>query len=100
MCLVNDWSARDVQTWEYQPLGPFLAKNFSTTISPWIVTFDALVPFRVPPAVRPDGDPAPLPYLTSANAAGIDLSIDVSLRSAQMRDQRRRAAPREPQQRA
>jgi fumarylacetoacetase len=86
VCLVNDWSARDVQTWEYQPLGPFLSKSFSTTISPWIVTFDALVPFRVPPAARPDGDPAPLPYLTSANAAGIDLSIEVSLRSARMRD--------------
>jgi fumarylacetoacetase len=86
VCLVNDWSARDVQTWEYQPLGPFLSKSFSTTISPWIVTFDALVPFRVPLAVRPEGDPAPLPYLTSANAAGIDLSIEVSLRSARMRD--------------
>jgi fumarylacetoacetase len=86
VCLVNDWSARDVQTWEYQPLGPFLSKSFSTTISPWIVTFDALVPFRVPPAARPEGDPAPLPYLTGANVAGIDLSIEVSLRSGRMRD--------------
>ena len=53
LCLVNDWSARDVQAWEYQPLGPFLAKNFATSVSPWVVTMDALEPFRVPPAARP-----------------------------------------------
>ncbi len=64
-CLLNDWSARDVQGWEYQPLGPFLAKNFATTISPWIITPEALTPFRVAQAVRPDGDPKPMPYLWS-----------------------------------
>ena len=61
--LLNDWSARDVQAWEYQPLGPFLAKSFHTTVSPWIVTPDALAPFRAAQAPRPAGDPAPLPYL-------------------------------------
>ncbi len=89
VCLLNDWSARDVQTWEYQPLGPFLSKSFATTISPWIVTLDALVPFRVPLLDRPPGDPLPLPYLTpppDAAPAGIALSIDVTLRSARMRD--------------
>ena len=59
LCLVNDWSARDVQSWEYQPLGPFLAKNFATTVSPWVVTLDALAPFRAPAAARPAGDPRP-----------------------------------------
>ncbi len=63
LCLLNDWSARDVQSWEYQPLGPFLAKSFATTVSPWIVTTEALAPFRVAQAPRPEGDPAPLPYL-------------------------------------
>ena len=62
-CLLNDWSARDIQAWEYQPLGPFLAKNFHTTISPWIVTAEALAPFRAAPLERPAGDPAPLPHL-------------------------------------
>ena len=62
-CLLNDWSARDIQSWEYQPLGPFLAKNFQTSISPWIVTPEALVPFRIPQPPRPPGDPAPLPHL-------------------------------------
>src|SRR5579884_3496347 len=65
LCLLNDWSARDVQTWEYQPLGPFLAKNFATSISPWIVTLDALAPYRAPAYARATGDPAPLPYLAS-----------------------------------
>ena len=60
-CLLNDWSARDIQAWEYQPLGPFLAKNFATSISPWVVTPEALAPFRMPQPPRPDGDPAPLP---------------------------------------
>ncbi|MGH8262650.1 MAG: fumarylacetoacetate hydrolase family protein, partial [Steroidobacteraceae bacterium] len=69
LTLLNDWSARDVQAWEYQPLGPFLAKNFATTVSPWIITLDALSPFREP-FVRPAGDPPPLPYLDSpANRA-------------------------------
>ena len=67
LCLVNDWSARDIQSWEYQPLGPFLAKNFATTISPWIVPMEALAPYRVPAAARPEGDPAPLAYLTSSD---------------------------------
>jgi fumarylacetoacetase len=62
-CLLNDWSARDIQAWEYQPLGPFLAKSFATTISPWIVTAEALAPFRIPQPARPAGDPQPLPYL-------------------------------------
>jgi fumarylacetoacetase len=88
MCLVNDWSARDVQTWEYQPLGPFLAKSFATTVSPWVVTTDALAPFRVPAAPREAGDPQPLPHLASeANAAagGVDVTVEVYLQTARMR---------------
>ena len=69
MVLLNDWSARDVQAWEYQPLGPFLAKNFATTLSPWVVTMEALAPFRAPAFVRSSGDPAPLPYLADKNDA-------------------------------
>jgi fumarylacetoacetase len=65
-CLLNDWSARDLQAWEYQPLGPFLAKNFLTSVSPWVVGSDALEPFRSPMSPRADGDPAPLPYLDDA----------------------------------
>ena len=65
--LLNDWSARDVQAWEYQPLGPFLAKNFLTTVSPWVVTQEALAPFRIAAFARPEGDPAPLPYLADAH---------------------------------
>jgi fumarylacetoacetase len=65
--LLNDWSARDIQAWEYQPLGPFLAKNFASTISPWVVTAEALEPFRTAQPPRPDGDPAPLPYLSDAD---------------------------------
>jgi fumarylacetoacetase len=88
LCLVNDWSARDIQSWEYQPLGPFLAKSFATTISPWIVPMEALAPYRVPAAVRPSGDPAPLPYLDSPTCGrdGVDLTLEVFLRSAQMRE--------------
>ena len=88
VCLLNDWSARDVQAWEYQPLGPFLAKNFATTVSPWVVTLEALAPFRSP-LVRPPGDPAPLPYLHSAaNAAAgaIDLQLEVWLHTARARE--------------
>lgn len=88
-CLVNDWSARDVQTWEYQPLGPFLAKNFATTISPWVVTAEALAPFRVPAFARETGDPPPLPYLDSPQdrkRGGIDLTLEVFLASAKMRE--------------
>ena len=89
VCLVNDWSARDLQTWEYQPLGPFLAKSFATTVSPWVVTLDALEPYRIPAAARPAGDPAPLPYLSSAensSRGGLDLTLEVWLRSATMRE--------------
>jgi fumarylacetoacetase len=88
VCLVNDWSARDIQSWEYQPLGPFLAKNFATTISPWVVTPEALAPFRMPVARRPAGDPAPLPYLTqerTAAGAALDLSVETWLTSRRMR---------------
>ena len=93
MCLLNDWSARDLQSWEYQPLGPFLAKNFATTISPWVVTLQALAPFRVP-FERPDGAPAPLPYLDSPwnrDAGAIDIRLEALIQSAGMR--RRGAAP-------
>ena len=86
--LLNDWSARDIQSWEYQPLGPFLSKSFATTVSPWVVTMDALAPFRVPAAARPAGDPAPLPYLADAadaRAGGFDLMLEASLSSAAMR---------------
>jgi fumarylacetoacetase len=82
MCLLNDWSARDIQAWEYQPLGPFLAKNFTTTVSPWIVTAEALAPFRLAQAARPEGDPAPLSYLTDAadQAEGaVDIALEVLL---------------------
>jgi fumarylacetoacetase len=88
LCLVNDWSARDIQSWEYQPLGPFLAKNFATTISPWVVTLEALAPYRVPIYERPHGDPAPLPYLQlpSPADAAIDVKLEVHLQSARMRE--------------
>lgn len=89
LCLVNDWSARDIQTWEYQPLGPFLAKNFATTISPWVVTIEALAPYRVAAFVRAPGDPAPLPYLlseTDRQNGAIDITLEVWLRTASMRD--------------
>ena len=88
MCLLNDWSARDIQKWEAQPLGPFLAKSFATSISPWIVTFEALAPYRVPPSARPDGDPAPLAYLDHGPAigrAGVDVRIDAFLSTPEMR---------------
>jgi fumarylacetoacetase len=86
--LVNDWSARDIQAWEYQPLGPFLGKSFATTVSPWLVSIDALAPFRIPLAPRPDGDPQPLPYLTSPDqaTAAIDLVLEVHLSTKVMRD--------------
>jgi fumarylacetoacetase len=84
LCLVNDWSARDIQSWEYQPLGPFLAKNFATTISPWVVPIEALAPYRVSAAARPDGDPEALPYLASQEKAAFDLTLEVYLQSTQM----------------
>jgi fumarylacetoacetase len=89
LCLLNDWSARDIQAWEYQPLGPFLAKSFATTLSPWVVTMEALAPFRAPAYMRPDADPPPLPYLTSPGDAargGVDLTLEVYLSSRRMRD--------------
>jgi fumarylacetoacetase len=88
ICLVNDWSARDIQSWEYQPLGPFLAKNFGTTISPWVVSLEALEPFRVPAFERPRGDPMPLPYLDSPSnrrQGGIDVTVEVLLLTERMR---------------
>jgi fumarylacetoacetase len=89
ICLVNDWSARDVQKWEYQPLGPFLSKSFATTISPWVVTMEALAPFRVPAFGRPTGDPPPLDYLNAAQnraLGGIDLILEGWLQTRSMRD--------------
>jgi len=88
--LLNDWSARDIQSWEYQPLGPFLGKNFATTVSPWVVTTEALAPFRIPATPRADGDPGPLPYLHSednARRGGIDITLEVLLASARMREE-------------
>ena len=87
LCLLNDWSARDLQGWEYQPLGPFLAKNFATTISPWVVTLQALAPFRVP-FNRPPDDPQPLPYLDSERnrqAGAIDIRLEALIQTANMR---------------
>lgn len=95
LVLVNDWSARDLQKWEYQPLGPFLAKSFATSVSPWVVTLEALAPYRVPAFLRPEGDPAPLPYLSDeADAAqgGIDLRLEVALLTRGMRERGEPAA--------
>jgi fumarylacetoacetase len=88
LCLVNDWSARDIQAWEYQPLGPFLAKSFATTVSPWVVTYDALAPFRSPAAERASEDPRPLEYLSSPSieaSGGFDVTVEVLLRTTEMR---------------
>lgn len=88
LCLLNDWSARDIQTWEYQPLGPFLAKSFATTLSPWIVSLQALAPFRVPFA-RPAGDPPLLGYLASKSndeSGGFDIQLEALLQTASMRE--------------
>ena len=87
LCLLNDWSARDIQAWEYQPLGPFLGKSFATTVSPWVVTLEALAPFRLPWTRAPD-EPQPLPYLTDAAAlrcGAIDMQLEVWLDTARMR---------------
>ena len=87
MCSSDLWSARDIQFWEYRPLGPFLGKNFATTLSPWIVTLEALAPFRVP-WTRPAADPAPLPYLDSPGlraAGAFDIELEVALETAAMR---------------
>lgn len=83
MVLVNDWSARDIQKWEYVPLGPFLAKNFGTSISPWVVTLDALEPFRCP---GPKQDPAPLSYLATKGGHAFDIQLEVTLQGDQMSD--------------
>lgn len=88
-CLLNDWSARDFQAWEYQPLGPFLAKNFHTSVSSWIVTPEALAPFRAAQPPRPEGDPQPLPYLmdeADQRAGALDLELEVLLLTAAMRE--------------
>jgi fumarylacetoacetase len=88
MALFNDWTARDIQPWEYQPLGPFLSKNFASTLSPWIVTTEALAPFRSR-FVRPAGDPQPLPYLDSAinrESGAFDIQLEVWLQTAKMRE--------------
>ncbi len=86
--LLNDWSARDVQAWEYQPLGPFLAKSFATTVSPWIVTLEALEPFRCPAFPRGEGDPRPLEYLfeeKNQKQGGFDIAVEMHLRTAKMK---------------
>ena len=84
VCLLNDWSARDMQAWEYQPLGPFLSKSFATSISPWVVTMEALEPYRRPPAPRPPSDPQPLPHLRTGTDCAYDITLEVWLRSARM----------------
>jgi fumarylacetoacetase len=88
ICLLNDWSARDIQAWEYQPLGPFLSKSFASSISPWVVTLEALAPYRVPFS-RPAGDPQPLPYLDSEHnrrAGSFDIQLEVGLQTSGMRE--------------
>jgi len=88
VCIFNDWSARDIQAWEYQPLGPFLAKSFASTISPWIVTMEALAPFRSH-FTRPETDPQPLPYLTSVQNSqygGLDIDLSCFIQTPAMRD--------------
>jgi fumarylacetoacetase len=87
-CLLNDWSARDIQAWEYQPLGPFLGKNFGTTISPWVVTAEALAPFHTTAFARPEGDPAPLPHLDDTGDrqnGGLDITLEAYLATETMR---------------
>ena len=87
-CLLNDWSARDIQAWEYQPLGPFLGKNFGTTVSPWVVTAEALAPFHTAAYVRPEGDPAPLPYLDDAEdrrSGGLGITLEAYFLTEAMR---------------
>lgn len=88
-CLLNDWSARDLQAWEYQPLGPFLSKSFATSVSPWVVTPEALEPFRCAQPARPAGDPQPLPYLydeQDQQQGALDIELEVLLLTAAMRD--------------
>lgn len=88
-CLLNDWSARDLQAWEYQPLGPFLSKSFATSVSPWVVTPEALEPFRCAQPARPEGDPQPLPYLfddRDQQQGGLDIELEVLLLTDAMRE--------------
>ena len=89
LSLLNDWSARDIQSWEYQPLGPFLGKSFATSVSPWVVTMDALDPYRVPLHPRAADDPKPLSYLAEPawmeRKSGFDIKLEVLLSTAQMR---------------
>jgi len=88
LCLLNDWSARDIQVWESQPLGPFLAKSLATFVSPWIVTAEALAPFRIAQPPRPAGDPAPLPHLLDANdqaSGAFTIAFDVALLTPALR---------------
>jgi fumarylacetoacetase len=90
VCLVNDWSARDIQAWEYQPLGPFLAKNFATTVSPFVVTMEALAPFRTNAFDREAGDPQPLKYLSdeqNQKSGGLDIDLEVYIQTEKMRSQ-------------
>ena len=90
LCLLNDWSARDIQAWEYQPLGPFLSKSFITSVSPWVVTAEALEPFRCAQPARPQGDPQPLPYLSDARdqaSGAFDIELQVLLLTQRMREQ-------------
>ncbi len=90
VCLVNDWSARDIQAWEYQPLGPFLAKNFATTISPYVVTMEALAPFRTPAFERDADDPQPLDYLNdeqNQKFGGLDINLEVYIQTEKMRNE-------------
>ncbi|MBA3335601.1 MAG: fumarylacetoacetase [Acidobacteria bacterium] len=90
LCLVNDWSARDVQAWEYQPLGPFLAKSFATSVSPFVVTMEALAPFRTNAFARDEKDPQPLDYLSSEvneKNGGFDITLEVYLQTEKMRDE-------------
>lgn len=94
MCMLNDWSARDIQRWESQPLGPFLAKNFATTVSPWVITLEALAPFRRPQARRPAGDPRPLPYLwddEDQQHGAFNVAVEAWIVTRAMREQK--AAP-------
>jgi len=90
-CLINDWSARDIQAWEYQPLGPFLAKSFATSTSPWVITTEAVEPFRAPAFARAANDPAPMEYLDAPGdqiRGGIQLFLEVWIQSAMMRDRK------------
>ncbi|MFJ4371826.1 fumarylacetoacetase [Pseudomonas japonica] len=89
-CLLNDWSARDIQAWEYQPLGPFLSKSFISTVSPWVVTAEALAPFRCAQPARPSGDPQPLSYLLDSRdqaSGAFDIELEVLLLTERMREQ-------------